>query len=150
MSTFVNYVPVGQYYYTEIGNVGYRWNMLQRIKVALGFEPVSTGDTGGFTVLIFSRDLTEQEKTLLDGVMADNPTYPPVTTNTVYQLKDIWETREEFSTKIGTLPFNIYYTESVLGSNVFDRIELHFKKVLGAAEKNKVQDEQSKLMTLKQ
>lgn len=136
------------YIYPKV-NGGYRWNLLQRVFNTIGLEPTNLSDVGDTTVLSFSRELTVAEKLLVDGIMADNPTFPPTTINTVYNLKDIWETRQEFATKLGNLPFKIYYNESVPGSNVFDRIELHFDKVLGAAERNKVTDEQSKLMTLK-
>lgn len=136
------------YEYTKV-NGGYRWNLLQRVFNTIGLEPTNLSDIGESTFLSFSRELTPAEKLLIDAIMADNPTRPPTSTNTVYILKDIWETRQEFSTKLGNLPFKIYYSESVPNSNVFDRIELHFAKILGAAERNKVVDEQSKLMTLK-
>lgn len=138
------------YYYPIVSQTGYRWNMLQRIYNTIGLEPINSGDVGDQTYLTFSRELTVQEKASVDAIMADNPTFPPTTTNTVYSLKDIWETRQEFSTKLGNLQFRIYYNESVPGSGLFDRVELHFLKTLSAAEKNKVVDEQSKLMTLKQ
>lgn len=136
------------YSYPQV-NGGYRWNLLQRVFNTINLYPTNLSDVGDLTVLSFDRELTPAEKTLVDAIMVDNPTRPPTTTNTVFTLKDIWETRQEFATKLGNLPFKIYYNESVPGSNNFDRIELHFAKVLGAAERNKVVDEQSKLMTLK-
>lgn len=142
-----------QYFYPQVQG-GYRWNMLQRIINTIGIEPINSGDmemNGSMVTFIeFSAPLTEANKTLLDGIMATNPTFPPPTTNSVYQIKDIWETRQEFSTKVGNLPFKIYYNESVPGSGNIDRIEMHFAKTLGSAEKNKVVDEFSKLMILKQ
>jgi hypothetical protein len=141
------------YYYPQVTG-GYRWNMLQRIYNTIGLEPTGSGDVqqdGVWkTYLTFSRALTTQEKASVDAIMADNPTFPPTTTNTVYTLKDIWETRQEFSTKLGNLQFRIYYSESVPGSGLLDRIELHFLKNLSAAERNKVADEHSKLLVLKQ
>ena len=133
-----------EYHYSQITS-GYRWNCLQRILNTIGLEPTGLGDVQidgvWYTVLTFSRALITAEKSQVDAIMADNPSYPPKTAHTVYRLKEIWETRGEFSTKLGTMPFHIYYDESVRGSGVFDRIELHFQKTLGASEENKLRDE---------
>lgn len=141
------------YQYPQVTS-GYRWNILQRCINEVGVEPTNLSDISisdvWYTVVEFSRELTAQEKSNLDTLMVSNPGYPPTEpANTVYQILDIWETRGEFSTKLGNLQFNIYYNESVPGVSGFDRIQLHFKKALGSAEKNKVKDEHSKLLTLK-
>jgi hypothetical protein len=141
------------YFYPQVVG-GYRWNMLQRCLNEVGIEPIDSGDTSGQTYLAFSRELTLTEKIALDLLMLSNPTFPPANTGkTTYEIKDIWETRQQFSVAVGggvALEFFIYYTESVPGSGSFDRIQLHFKKALSASERNKVADEQSKLMSLKQ
>jgi hypothetical protein len=140
------------YQYPQVTS-GYRWNILERVKNEVGIEPINLSDVSisdvWYTVVSFDRELTAEEKTKLDTTMADNPGFPPTEpTNTVYNLKDIYETRLEFSTVLGNLPFFIYYNESTPGAG-FDRIQLHFKKGLSQAEKNKVKDEFSKLLTVK-
>jgi hypothetical protein len=136
------------YQYTQV-TTGYRWNILERIKNEVGITPTNLSDVSisdvWYTVVSFDRELTAEEKTKLDTLMANNPGYPPTEpTNTVYN----YETRLEFSTVLGNLPFFIYYNESTPGSG-FDRIQLHFKKGLSQAEKNKVVSEFSKLLSVK-
>lgn len=142
-----------QYPYPQV-TTGYRWNILERIKNEVGIIPTNLSDVSisdvWHTVVETDGELTAEEKTKLDTLMANNPGFPPTeAVNTVYNVKDIWETRLEFSTVLGNLPFFIYYNESVPGSGVFDRIQLHFRKGLGQAEKNKVKDEFAKLLSLK-
>jgi hypothetical protein len=140
--------------YTYPNFTGYHWNAEQRCTNEVGVTPLYSEQPVIYGVrnlsLHFDRELTPAEKTKLDTLMASNPGYPPTeAANTVYTLKDIWETRNEFSTVLGNLPFFIYYNESNPGVSGFDRIQLHFKKGLSQAEKNKVKDEHSKLMSLK-
>jgi hypothetical protein len=140
------------YPYTQV-TTGYRWNILERVKNEVGVLPTNLSDVSisdvWYTVVSFDRELTTIEKGKLDVTMADNPGYPPAEpVNTVYNLKDIYETRGEFSTVLGNLPFFIYYNESTPGAG-FDRIQLHFRKGLGQAEKNKVVNEFAKLLTVK-
>lgn len=136
------------YYYTSVGSGGYRWNMLQRIFNTVGIEPTETGDVGEQTYVKFTRELTEAEKTLLDGVMADNPTYPPEPNGTRFVIIDVWNRRSEIITAMG-IEYKVYYSESVPGSGDVDQIELHFNKTLTTQERNKVASEYQKLITLK-
>lgn len=127
--------------------------MGQRIEQTVGIKPTMTGDTpdgsGGMkTVVNFSRELTPEEKTLLDGVMADNPTLPPNLPGTKFTIKDVFNQRNTIGAAIG-FPYRVYYSESVPGSGNVDLVELHFDKVLTTQERNKVLTEFSKLITLK-
>jgi hypothetical protein len=80
--------------------------------------------------------------------MADNPTYPPATTNTVFSLLDVWNRRQEIATELG-LPYDLYYNESVVGSDDIDTIEIHFKKQLTEEEIQRVYDNYPRLLTVK-
>jgi hypothetical protein len=136
------------YYYPSVGSSGYRWNVLQRIANAIGLEPVALGDVGEQTYLEFPRGLTEEEKNAVDAVMADNPTYPPQTANTVFTLMDVWNRRQQIADALG-LEYDLYYTESMEGSGDIDLIEIHFKKQLSEAEIQMVYDNYPRLLNLK-
>jgi hypothetical protein len=138
-----------EYKYPQINrSQGYAWNALQRISEVVGLRPTVIGDTSGFTYVTFSRELTDPEKALLDGVMADNPTLPPSLPGSKFIIKDIFNQRNTIGTAIG-FPYRVYYSESVLGSGNIDQVELHFDKVLTTQERNKVLSEFAKLITLK-
>jgi len=112
--------------------------MLQRINYAIGRMPTSSCDVkDDQTVLSFEPPLSAGEKTLVDAVMADNPTLPPSTGFTQYYINDIYEQIDLFAAATG-LACDIYFTETVPGSCVVDRIVLQFKKTLTNSEKNKV------------
>ena len=138
-----------EYKYTQIDRtVGYAWNAMQRIQEVVGLRPTVMGDTSGFTYVTFSRELTEQEKTLLDALMADNPTLPPTNTNTKFVIRDVWTQKSFIETAMG-LPYKVFYSQSVPGSGVVDQIEIQFSKVLSTQERNKIISEYGKLITLK-
>ena len=139
-----------QYSYTQVSG-GYRWNMSQRILNEVGIKPTMTGDTpngeGGMkTVIEFNRELTANEKSILDVVMASNPTQPPVASGTVLKIKDIWNRLNDFKLATG-LDFKLYYSESVPNSGIIDTIELHAAKTLTTQERNKTLSEYSKLIS---
>lgn len=134
------------YYYPQVSG-GYRWNMLQRIFNAIGLEPIGSGDIGNQTYLDFSRELTAAEKTQVDTIMANNPTFPPTNPGTTYVIRDVWNQKAFFESQLG-FPYKIYYSESVPGSGNVDQIELHFG-TLTNTQKNKVSSEYSKLITIK-
>lgn len=139
-----------EYSYTQVSG-GYRWNMVQRILNEVGIKPTMTGDTpdgsGGMkTVVVFDRELTQNEKEILDVVMADNPTNPPTAAGTVLKIKDIWNRLNDFKLATGQ-DFKLYYSESVPGSGNIDQIELHATKTLSTQERNKVVSEYAKLIT---
>lgn len=135
-----------EYKYTQVTG-GYRWNMVQRIQEVVGIRPNMTGDVGGFTVVNFSRELTPQEKTLLDGVMADNPTLPPTTGGSKFVIKDVFNQKSLIQTAMG-FNYSVYYSSSQ-GSNVIDQIEIHFPSTLTTIQINKILSEYGKLITLK-
>lgn len=132
------------YIYPQVA-IGFRWNLLQRIKNEVGIEPMGLSDVGNQTLINFDRELTKQEKGILDSVMSYLPTFPPKTTNTVFKIEDIWEKLIKFNIQTG-VEFNLYYSESVSGSGKFDQIELHAPKQLTDLEKAKVKEEFGKLI----
>src|SRR3990167_1360155 len=74
-----------EYKYPQIDrSVGYAWNAIQRIEQEVGIKPDAIGDSSGFTFVNFSRELTAQEKTALDTLMAANPTLPPTSGGTKF------------------------------------------------------------------
>ena len=136
-----------RYWYPRVSSGGYRWNMLARIYNAIR-EPVgSGGDVDGRTYLEFPRELTTAEQAAVAAIMADNPTFPPKTSNSKGSVRDVWAQKTYFEEKIG-LPCDLYYSESVVGSGNVDQIELHFKKTLTTTEKNKVKTEYANLCSL--
>jgi hypothetical protein len=128
---------------------GYRWNLLQRIYNTIGILPDSVGDVGEYTVLQFSEPLSEQDKSAVDAIMADDPQQPPTTENTVFSLLDVWNRKEQIADALG-LPYDLYYSESVPGSGDVDTIEIHFKKVLNEEELQRVWANYPRLLTHKQ
>jgi hypothetical protein len=138
-----------EYKYPQVTG-GYRWNMVQRILNEVGLKPTMTGDVPEGdtmkTVVSFNRALTENEKAVLDTVMASNPTLPPANSGTVLKIKDIWNKLNDFKTATGQ-EFKLYYSESVLGSGNVDQIELHASKTFTTQERNKVLAEYAKLIT---
>jgi hypothetical protein len=128
--------------------VGYAWNALQRIEQEVGLKPDVIGDSSGMTFVNFSRPLTVGEKTILDALMASNPTLPPTNVNTKFVIKDIWSQKSTIETAMG-LPYKVYYSQSVAGSGVVDEIQIHFASTLTTTQRNKIISEYGKLITLK-
>lgn len=115
--------------------------MIQRIKKGVGLEPLDTGDAfvnGGWkTVITFIRELTATEKTTLDTIMADNPTFPPATTGSKFIIDDIEAKKAQVEQQMG-LTFDLFYIETTPGSGVIDEIIIQFSRQLTNSEKNKV------------
>ena len=138
-----------EYKYPQIDRTqGYAWNAVQRIEQEVGIKPNATGDSAGFTFVNFSRELTAQEKTILDALMASNPTLPPNLPGSKFVIKDVFNQRNTIGTAMG-FPYKVFYSQSVPGSGNVDLVELHFDKVLTTQERNKVLAEFAKLITLK-
>jgi hypothetical protein len=138
-----------KYFYPQINrNVGYFWNMLARINNEIGLEPTSSGDVGERTYLEFSRELTLSEKEKVDVIMASNPTLPPITNNTVFIIRDVWNQKSLIEGQMG-FSYDVYYTESVPGSGDVNQVELHFKQNLTTQQRNKIISEYGKLITLR-
>ena len=138
-----------EYKYTQIDRtVGYAWNAMERIEQTLGIRPTMIGDTGEFTVVNFSRELTESEKALLDALMAENPTLPPTPVGTRFVIRDIWSQKSFIETQMG-FPYKVFYSQSTPGSGVVDQIEIHFDQSLTTQQRNKILTEYAKLIVLK-
>jgi|SRR6185369_1298227 len=133
-----------KYLYPQVHG-GFRWNMLKRCLNEIGIEPVSSGDVGSETYLEFVRELSTQEKSLLDALMADNPTYPPTGTLR-FKVVDLWEKLQQFNQSSGS-NFKIYYNESVPGSGKIDSIELHSSSPLTTTQKSKVKTAYANLIS---
>lgn len=125
-----------QYNYPKI-TTGYRWNLLKRCLWEIGIEPASIGDMGEQTFLQFSRDLTAQEKTLLDTIMSGDPQNPP-STGVRMIVRDMWEDLEVLKTACGLPNLRLFYTESVPGSGKVDRVCLWHPTALTNTQKNAV------------
>ena len=115
---------------------GYTWNVLQRINNSIGVHPFNVSYTGMFTIVQFENELSVDDKMVLDEIMTSNPTYPPYNSGTTFLIDDIWNKRSEIVAAMG-LPFDVYFSESVIGSKDIDQIELHFNE-LNQTHKNKV------------
>jgi hypothetical protein len=128
-----------EYYYPQVS--GYRWNMLQRLKKAVGREPVSSGDIQmsgvWMTFLRFNPPLSAGEESLVAAVMADNPCYPPSTFGARFRIDDLWERLGDFRAATG-IQFDLYFNESVPGSGVVDLLELHSPSPLTNQQRNQV------------
>jgi len=137
-----------EYKYPQIDRTtGYAWNAMQRIEQEVGLKPTTMGDSGGFTFVNFSRELTEGEKTLLDALMASNPTLPPVSGGTKFIIRDIWTQKTLIETQMG-FPYKVFYSSSQ-GNDVIDQVELHFDQTLTVQQRNKIISEYAKLITIK-
>lgn len=131
-----------QYSY-PIVTTGYRWNLLKRCLWEIGIEPTCIGDMSDQTYLQFSRDLSANEKSILDTIMSGDAQNPP-STGVRLTIKDLWggtnsgENFEAFRTACGLPNLRLYYTESVAGSGVFDRVTLWHPTPLTTSQKNAV------------
>ena len=124
------------YYYPQVSTDGYRWNMLQRCLYEVGLEPIGSGDVGTQTYLEFSRDLTAAEKTKLDTLMSDNPTFPP-SGGGGFIIKDIYENFTQFKVDAKLPNLQLYYTQSQAGGAV-NQVHLWNPVVLTNANKNNI------------
>lgn len=138
-----------EYKYPQIDRTqGYAWNAVQRIEQEVGIKPDAIGDSSGFTFVNFSRDLTSQEKTILDTLMSGNPTVPPTKGGTKFVIRDIWSQKSFIETQMG-FPYKVFYSQSTPGSGIVDQIEIHFDSTLTTQQRNKILSEYAKLITLK-
>jgi len=137
-----------EYKYPQIDRTtGYSWNAMQRIEQEVGLKPTAIGDSSGFTFVNFSRELTPQEKTILDTLMASNPTLPPTSGGTKFIIRDVWNQKGLIETQMG-FPYKVFYSSSQSNS-IIDQVELHFDQVLTTQQRNKIVSEYAKLITLK-
>lgn len=137
-----------EYKYQQLNrSTGYAWNAMQRIEQEVGLKPTAMGDSGGFTFVNFSRELTAQEKTALDALMASNPLLPPTTGGTKFVIRDVWNQKALIETQMG-FPYKVFYSSSQ-GNDVIDQVELHFDQNLTTPQRNRIISEYAKLITLK-
>lgn len=137
-----------QYIYPQVASVGYRWNMLKRITLEVGVEPVAIGDSDGKTFVTFREPLNDVQLERLNILMADDPTLPPKKAGTRFIVKDVQNFQNEIEAEMG-LMFLLYYTESQPGSGVVDQLELIFNKELTKAEEKRVMEAYAKLISRK-
>jgi hypothetical protein len=76
------------YKYPQITE-GHRFIMMQRCLYEIGIEPTVITDFKTETSLGFIRDLTPEEKTLLDSLMAGEPSFYPAPEEKQYALRNI-------------------------------------------------------------
>ena len=137
-----------EYKYPQLDRTtGYAWNAMQRIEKEVGIRPTAFGDSAGSTFVNFSRELTTEEKTILDTLMAANPLLPPTTGGTKFLIRDVWNQKNLIETQMG-FPYEVFYSSSQ-GNGVIDQVELHFSKTLTTQERNKIIGEYAKLITIK-
>jgi hypothetical protein len=114
--------------------------MLQRCVNEVGIEPTNTGDEFNGNIMVtfleFTRDLTATEKTKLDTLMANNPTFPP-TGGGGYIIKDIWENFAQFKLDAQIPTLQLYYTQSTTGGAT-DQVYLYNPTALTTAQKNRI------------
>ena len=138
-----------EYKYPQLDRTtGYAWNAMQRIEQEVGLRPTAMGDSSGQTFVNFSRELTTGEKTILDALMAGNPTLPPTSGGTRFVIRDIWSQKSFIETQMG-FPYKVFYSQSVPGSGVVDQIEIVFDATLTTQQRNKVISEYARLITIK-
>ena len=138
---------MNEYKYNQIDRtVGYAFNAMERIEQSVGLRPNAIGDSSGQTFVNFSRELTAGEKTILDTLMASNPTLPPTATCRV-KIGDMWNKLAQFNTSSGA-NFKLYYSQSVPGSGNVDTLELHTDAPLTNQQKTKVQDAYKNLLNI--
>lgn len=135
-----------EYKYPKITG-GYHWNMLMRCEIEVGIKPIGCHTTNTETVIQFNNPLTNAQKILLDTLMVNNPSFPPVSVGTVFKIEDIWERLGNFRVQSG-INFNMYFSESIANSGKIDMIEIHAPSILTNQQINKVKTEFAKLITV--
>lgn len=118
---------------------GYHWNMLQRIRKAVGVLPAGHSVIDGRIVIHFTADLTEVQLEALRAVMeAGDPSLPPDAPDaTVFYVADLTEKLVEFQRACG-VNLEMYFSRSISESGPTDRIELHAPGVLTDEQKQAV------------
>jgi len=141
-----------EYYYKYPQVIGgYRWNILKRCLKEVGVEPLYVGDMPEnsilYTFVVFSAPLTAPQEAALNTLMSNNPQFPPSPgANTRFIIKDIYEFFDQFEADVG-VGLDIYFSETVPGSGEINRIEIIANKAMTNAEKNKLRNAYSSLIT---
>lgn len=107
----------------------------------MGVEPVGCHDQEDNTVLIFDRELSEQEKQRLDSLMNNDPTFPPKS-KTIFRIVDIGEKLDWFNEQCG-IGLRLFCS----GNERTDVLELHTEQELTEEQKQKVKQVFSNLIS---
>ena len=132
-----------EYYYPKVGG-DYRWNILQKILLAIGRKAIDLLDKETQTIARFDPPLNETtEKPLIDAIFADPDTAGNATISVInnsYQIKDIYEWRQQIIDEVG-FPVNIWFVKSAPEVDRPDVIVLEFGgKLLTNPEKKDVEN----------
>jgi len=120
--------------------IGYEWNALQKISIALKIpeNKISIFNTVDKTIIGFNRELSEEEKEILDEIISNDPCSPPSPVGqTVFKIVDIWGMRQWFKSELGLDATLWFERENPDGSGEC-HMYLYFPRTLTDSEKDKV------------
>ena len=140
-----------RYEYPVIG--GMTWNLSQKCELALGIKPAGIARTGARTWVTFDVELTPQQKTDLDAIMAADPIGPTgfvgfldTAGNDLY-IGDIFDKDVNFDAWVASLGISglqavrLFIEGDPVGSpGDYNRIVVKFNKLLTVPERKKVED----------
>lgn len=136
-------------YLNVVRSVGaYTFNLGTNIGRKVGRRPDGIIIVGEEVNVRFNTALDAAEQTALDEVFAAPDPYAPTLeiSGQTYVILDIWEIQEDIKTETG-IDFTIYYTESVPGSGIRDRIELRYNQILTNPARNSIENAIADRMT---
>lgn len=136
-----------QYEYNSILG-GFRWNLIQKISIALNIpiNLIGSADTYGdnaktFITFADGVTLTSEQKTILDNIVANiTPCSVPINTgNTTLKIADIWKSRKWLIDQFGVLA-TIWWDEESEDGSTPCYAYIQFQKYLTLQEKLKVKN----------
>lgn len=141
-----------RYTYPLNGRSGKIWHVSWKIWKVLGFEPDRMARTQTSFSVEFETPLTTEQETDLDNLMTDATLFDPQlsgfisgTGTNVFVVNDLFMSTEHFQAWIDGMGISgldaiIFAVESdpIGNPGVYDRMEIHFNKILTNPEKNKV------------
>ncbi len=134
-----------KYMFPKISNVHHRWNMFRKLELMLGggLKVTGGGDTPTKTYLMFNRELTQQDLDAISVLFQDadkpaEPGYPDQFPGDRVKIKDLLEWMDDLKRQTG-LNCAYWIEQSVIGSNDFDLLGLHFDKELTEPERHEVE-----------
>jgi hypothetical protein len=126
---------------------GFIWNIVAEMERLTGIKcmtsDVATGD-GIQTAYHFDQELTAQQKTILDNLVAEGGAYPNAQAlETVFEIDDLWEQLSTILVNMGLNPAQarLRFGDIVLDENNIPRttkMRLYCGKVLTKQEETKV------------
>lgn len=120
---------------------GFRGNIIQKISLELNIpeSKIYISDDIKNTYVGFNvNNITEQQKTLLNNIMQNNPSSIPVDKNKpIYKIKDIWKMRNWLAEQIG-VPFKVWFDEEKPDGYSECNIYIQFDRPLTLIEKTKI------------